>query len=213
MNVIDGRSLGLWFDLPRKRLSTRYFGVHWTGGSDAGTVAEQAGRVFGTLAARGDQIHFIGCADGTIVQVADLASHAVHIGSAHNDDTIGCEFVCPGSSGVTPSVPRPKFTSTVHGHQVTYWGFTSAQVAAAAQLAQGLLWRYGIAYVRSPVCVADELDIPAGVMGHYQTAQDRADPGPETMHQIRSAMVDSKLGAGVLALGLGVGLDWYRRRH
>src|SRR5262249_25379035 len=124
MKILDGRDIGCWFDISRKRAKTKFFGLHWSGGNDGGSGEDQARRVYGTLVSRGDSIHFVCCADGTFVQMADLDTHAVHIGSAHNDDTVGCEFVCPGSSGVTPSVPRPKFTSTVHGVPVTYYGFT-----------------------------------------------------------------------------------------
>ena len=161
--------------------------------------------MYNTLVARGDSIHFVCAADGTFVQMADLDAHAVHIGSGYNDTTVGVEFVCPGSSGVLPTVSRPKFTSIVHGNPVTYYGFTGAQIKAAADMAQAVLWKYGIAYTSSPVCVADEVDIPAGVVGHYQVASDKADPGPETMFQVRSRMQDSKILAG------GLWLAWYQR--
>jgi len=205
MKIIDGRELGLWFDGTTKRAAaTRYLALHWTGGSDAGTVVDQATRVYATLVARGDSIHFVGCADGTFVQMADLDAHCVHVGSAHNDDSIGCEFVCPGSSGLAPAVPRPLFQSIVHGAPVTYWGFTSAQVRAAAQLAQAILWRYGISYLGTPVCLDDTKppSFDGGVIGHFQVSGDKVDPGPATMVQVRSAMVDSKIGATGVSLAL-----------
>lgn len=215
MRILDGRTLGLWFNIDRPRVQkTRYFGMHWTGGSDAGDVPTQAKRVHDTLAARGDSIHFVGCADGTFVQMADLDAHCVHIGSAHNDDTIGCEFVCPGSAGITPAVPRPLYQSLVHGAPVTYYGFTPAQVKAAAQLAQALLWKYDIAYLSSPVCLEDELpaNFTGGVIGHFQVAADKADPGPNTMVQVHSAMVDSKIVASAVSFGLSSAVGALLRR-
>jgi N-acetyl-anhydromuramyl-L-alanine amidase AmpD len=213
VNVIDGRTLGLWFDIARKRPSTSYFVLHWTGGPNSGTVAEQAGRVFGTLVARGDSITYICCADGTIVQVADLDAHCVHAGSAMNDRAPGVEVVCPGSSGLVPTVACPKFTSMVHGAPVTYYGYTPAQVKAVAQLSQAVLWRYGLAYASSPVCVDDVMpaSFKAGVVGHLSVSSDKSDPGPATMYQIRSALQDSKLAAGALAIGMGAAA--YRFRH
>lgn len=194
MNILDGRTLGTWFAPQRARGATNYFVVHWTGGSDAGDVAAQATRVYQTLVARGDSIHFVCCADGTLVQMASLDQHCIHAGSGYNDQSIGCEFVCPGSSGVVPTVSRPFYG---------YYGFTEAQVSAAAQLAQALLWKYGIAYLSSPVCVDDVLPptFTQGVIGHLQVApDDKQDPGIETMYQIRSKMIDTKL-ASVAGLG------------
>jgi len=202
MNTIQGPQ----FDISRKRAGkTTLFVVHWSGGEPTGTPLEQATKVYNTLVSRGDSVQYVCTSDGTIVQLADIDAHCVHGGSAVNDISVGIEVVCPGSAlDVTANPARPTYQTKIHGAPVTYRGFLPAQIKAVAQLAQGVLWHYGIAYVSSPVCVEDTM--PAGfegVIGHYQVSSDKADPGPETMFLIRSRMLDQQILGGLLWTGVG----------
>jgi N-acetyl-anhydromuramyl-L-alanine amidase AmpD len=199
---------GLRFDTRPRASKTLFLVVHWTGGSSEGST-DQARRVYNTLVNRDDSIHFVCATDGTLVQMADLDAHCVHAGSRYNDNSVGVEVVCPGTElGLESSVPRPKFASKVHGAPVTYYGFTGPQIKAVSDLAQAVMWRYGLSYAGAPVCVADEKpeSFEKGVIGHFQVSSDKADPGPETMYQIRSRMQDQSIFAGGLWMAIGEGV-------
>lgn len=161
------------------RRETRAIVNHWTGAENAPPL------LFHSLARRRLSVHFAIAADGIVWQLADAQAFCAHAKGA-NAFSVGIELVSRATRIDAPGIVRPLITETIHGREITYCGFTTAQLDAARALNHALCSIYGIptrapkhsdGSVYSHDLPAGVVDLWRGILGHLHVHLSKADPG------------------------------------
>ncbi len=199
--VVDGESVhcsakvrtwhetGLWFMHLKPRECTELIVLHWTGAENPPSA------VYRNMTAGGLSVHFVVDQAGTVFQMADANALCAHAKGV-NDRAIGIEVINRGDAVGVPDkgVQRDTVIETIHGKQVRYAAFKSAQVVAVVQLVEALCEAYGLP-LRVPTergdVLADalpkkQLEAFRGVIGHLHARSGKRDPGVRLLRLVHA---------------------------
>jgi hypothetical protein len=199
--VVDGKSVycganvrtwhetGLWFMGLKPREQTQMVVLHWTGAENPPDA------VYRNMTASGLSVHFVIDQAGVVWQMADANACCAHAKGV-NDRGIGVEIINRGDAVGVPDkgVQRDTVIETIHGKQVRYAAFKSAQVVAAVELVTALCEAYGLP-LRVPTergdVLADalpkkQLEAFCGVIGHLHARSGKRDPGVRLLRLVQA---------------------------
>lgn len=193
-DVIDGRTIGLWWDpdrdpgcRPRRGDADLIVWHHTAGEGDAE-------RVYRTLSTREDKrgkrtplsVHFVIEYNGRTIQMADLATVTYHAGM-YNVRSIGVEVVNRARPPASPRRPRETYRDTVHDSAGPWLRFTDAQIAAAQALHREICDVTGIprdVRTERTRLTAGSLSVFRGSVGHYHLSENKVDPVPHLLDEL-----------------------------
>lgn len=128
MNIIDGKTIGCWFDkLPKLRRPPRLLVLHYTAGENPAEVT------FRTLRRRGLSIHFVVDAP-RVVQMADLDRKCAHAADV-NGYSIGVEIRNRGAPPPLKGHPRKSYRDRARGRERSFLHFTEEETDLVCELA------------------------------------------------------------------------------
>lgn len=203
-DVVDGRTLGLWFDRGERgtRWRTEQLRAvvwHHTGGEGSTATCFRVLHGGRRSATTGDPIwlsvHFHIDGDGRITQLADLAHVALHAGKA-NVWSIGVEIANKGLAPAATKTPRSRYAETLHGRRLAMLRFHVHQVRAVLALAPELSRVLAIPYrlpveevsgvrrVTRAVLSPTQLARFSGHLGHYHLTAKKVDPVPHLLDEM-----------------------------
>jgi hypothetical protein len=198
--VVDGKSVycsanvrtwhetGLWFMGLKPREQTQMVVLHWTAAENPPTAVHR------NMSAGGLSVHFVIDQAGTVFQMADANACCAHAKGV-NDRSVGIEIINRGDAVGVPDkgVQRDTVIETIHGRQVKYAAFKSAQVVAVVALVQALCEAYGLP-LRVPTERGDvvagalpkaQLASFRGVIGHLHTKSSKRDCGVRLLRLVQ----------------------------
>lgn len=157
------------------------------------TMTQNRAERIAALIEAGASAHFIIDWDGRVYQTLDLAYAARHtLDPAVDGRSIGIELVNPVSTDKSGALPNGSERSlseklSVHGTEVTHWGYTEDQLVSLERLVDGLLTIFPQVARRVPsgpagvvpraVASGPDTDTNSGVVGHLHLSKDASDPG------------------------------------